>query len=79
MTTDEVERIDGMTRNQVSYNVYAFGVDVRKWQRKADRARKDHTRAAFLKRRDEAAKYQEDNRARLARFAPQPAPGPSAE
>lgn len=50
----------------VEWNIYAFGVDVRKFTRKRDAARKDHTRAHWQKRVDEYNSYLNHNKQWLA-------------
>ena len=60
--------IDGMTFKQVKWNVYAFGADAKRFQRKVDRARKPHTRAKWQKKLDYELKCLEDNKRRLALF-----------
>ncbi len=67
-TMNHVIKIDGMTREQVRWNVYAFGVDVKRFQHKVDRARKPHTRAKWQKRLDFELKCLENNKQRLALF-----------
>lgn len=50
------------TRKQVKYNVYAFGVQVRRFTSKRDKARKEHTRARWQKRLDFAMSCLNDNK-----------------
>jgi len=56
----------GFDKEQVKYNVYAFGRDVRKFTRKRDAARKPHTRAHWQKKVDEYTIYLNDNKGWLA-------------
>jgi hypothetical protein len=48
-------RINGLTAEDLSYNVYAFRADVKRWDRKILTARKEATRAQYMRQRDEAA------------------------
>ena len=57
---------DGFTREQLEWNVYAFGAEVRRLTRKRDAARKDHTRAYWQKRLDFASRCLSDNKGWLA-------------
>jgi hypothetical protein len=64
--------IEGMTRDQAQYNVYAFGQDVKRYTRKRDSARKAHTRAAWEKKIEEANTYRDNNQRRLQAFDTSP-------
>ena len=68
-----VERVDGMTQEQVRWNIYEFGADAKRYAIKRDRARKPHTRQRWQKRLDEALYYRDNNKDRLQRFAGQEA------
>ena len=61
-------KIDGMTFEQVKWNVYVFGADVKKFRYKVDRARKPHTQVKWQKKLDFVLKCLEDNKRRLALF-----------
>lgn len=50
---------------RVRYNVYAFGADAKRYERKAAAARKDHTRQAWQKKADDQRYYQCKNQQRL--------------
>lgn len=63
-----METIDGLTYQEVKWNVYAFGRKLKEFARKRDNARKDHTRAMWSKKYDECAIYLSNNQSRLARF-----------
>ena len=63
-----METVDGLTYQEVKWNVYAFGRKLKEFARKRDNARKDHTRAKWQKKCDECAIYLGNNQARLARF-----------
>lgn len=60
------ETVDGLTYDDVKYNVYAFGCDVKRAMRKRDAARKPHTRAAYERERASAQRWLESNQQRLA-------------
>jgi hypothetical protein len=66
---------DGFTLELLEYNVYAFGAEVRRYTRKRDAARRDHTRAYWQKRLDFASRCLSDNKGWLAELeAPAPTP-----
>lgn len=65
--SDEIE-IDGMTIEQIKFNVYAFGRDVKTFALKRDASRKEHTRAKWQKKHDEAMHCLANNQKRLAIF-----------
>ena len=63
-----METIDGLNREQVKYNVYAFNRDMRIFASKRDRARTEHMKAKWQRKYAEAKGYLENNQERLARF-----------
>jgi hypothetical protein len=60
--------IDGLTYEEVKYNVYAFGKDMKVFARKRDRARTEHMKAKWQRKFANAKGYLENNQERLARF-----------
>ncbi len=60
--------IDDLDLEQVKWNIYAFGADMRRFARKRDAARLDHTRAKWQRKYAESKGYLENNQERLARF-----------
>jgi hypothetical protein len=60
--------IDGLTLEEVKYNIYAFGKEAKEFARRRDAARYDHTRAKWQKKYAQAAGWLADNQERLARF-----------
>jgi len=62
----------GFDREQIEWNVYAFGADVRKFTRKRDAARKDHTRTRWQKKVDEYTIYLNHNKEWLAELNASP-------
>jgi len=60
--------IDGLTLQEVKWNIYAFGRKAKEFAGKRDRARLDHTRAKWQKKYAEAAGYLTNNQERLAQF-----------
>jgi hypothetical protein len=74
MSEQAEELIDGMSFEQVRFNIYAFAADVRKFGRKMQRARLPHTRLKWQKKRDEAARYLENNKQRIGKFTWKPEP-----
>ena len=63
-----METIDGLTYENVKYNVYAFAKDMRLFARKRDRARTEHMKAKWQRKYANAKGYLENNQERLARF-----------
>ena len=63
-----METIDGLTREQVKYNVYAFKRDMRIFASKRDRAKTEHMKAKWQRKYANAKGYLENNQERLARF-----------
>ncbi len=63
-----METIDGLNREQVKYNIYAFKRDMRIFASKRDRARTEHMKAKWQRKYAEAKGYLENNQERLARF-----------
>lgn len=57
-------KADGMTYRQISYNIYAFGADATRFRRKAERARKNHTRAKWESKMRGALKLAANNERR---------------
>ena len=60
--------IDGLTYEEVKYNVYAFKRDMRIFAGKRDRARTEHMKAKWQRKYAEARGYLDNNQERLARF-----------
>jgi hypothetical protein len=54
--TDHDLRMDGLTAKDISYNLYAFRQDVKRWDRKVARARTAQTRAQYAAKRADAAR-----------------------
>lgn len=63
-----MQTIDGLTLQEVKWNIYAFGRKSKEFAGKRDRARLDHTRAKWQKKYAEAAGYLANNQERLAQF-----------
>jgi hypothetical protein len=61
--------VDGLTLEDIEWNIYLFGADVKKYTRKRDAATKDHTRSKWQKKLDEATKYLKSSQRRLERAA----------
>jgi hypothetical protein len=62
------QTVDGMTREQVRYNIYAFGQDLTRALQKRDRARTPHMRAHWVKKGEDAQQALANNQRRLQAF-----------
>ena len=63
-----MKRVDGLTFEQVKYNIYAFAHGVKKFERKVKAARKTHTLKKWIMKRDEAIHTLENNVRRMQEF-----------
>lgn len=66
MSTFEGSVPEGATREQIKYNIYAFGVQVRKFSQKRYRARKEEMRKKWQRKIDFALSCLADNKKWLA-------------
>lgn len=63
-----MKRIDGLTFEEVKYNIYAFARDKRVADRKYHLARSPQGRAKWARKSAEAAFYLENNKRRMEQF-----------
>lgn len=64
----EEQIVDGLTYAQVKYNVFAFRRDTERYEKKASRTRKPHTRAYWEQRAQFEREMLAVNESRLAQF-----------